>query len=185
SLIVGGIPAAALAAKIRAGDFDLNFLDSPSFDTFTALSGRTFEEVATERDIPIDVLLAIRESVGAAVARPADHVSEVELEIVPSIEAQLASGFPPDTVERLVRILGDSLRRYVLAGAEAFRIHVIGPVADGSGEEIGAAAERASERMSGPIEHALVAMHRAQLRQAYTSNIVDGITSQLTESGAI
>jgi len=63
SLVAGGIPAAALAAKIRAGDFDLNFLDSPSFDTFTALSGRTFEEVAGERDIPIEVLLAIRESV--------------------------------------------------------------------------------------------------------------------------
>ena len=185
SLVAGGIPAAALATKIRAGDFDLNFLDSPSFDTFTALSGRTFEEIASERDIPIEVLLAIRESVGAAVARPADHVSEVELEIVPSIEAQLASGFPPATVERLVRILGDSLRRYVLAGAEAFRIHIIGPVANASGEEIGAAAEAASERMSGPIEHAIVGMYRAQLRHAYTSNIVDGITAELAAAGIV
>jgi adenylate cyclase len=185
SLLAGGIPAAALAEKIRAGDFDLNFLDSPSFDTFTALSGRTFEEVASERNIPIEVLLAIRESVGAAVARPADHVSEVELEIVPSLEAQLASGFPPDTVERLVRILGDSLRRYVLAGAEAFRMHVIGPVANGSGEEIGAAAEAASERMSGPIEQSIRGMYRAQLRHAYTSNIVDGITAELAASGIV
>jgi adenylate cyclase len=185
SLLAGGIPAAALAAKIQAGDFDLNFLDSPSFDTFTALSGRTFEEVASERDIPIEVLLAIRESVGAAVARPADQVSEVELEIVPSIEAQLESGFPPDTVERLVRILGDSLRRYVLAAAEAFRSHVIGPVANASGEEIGAAAEAASARMSGPIEQAIVGMYRAQLRHAYTSNIVDGITAELAASGIV
>ena len=185
SLIAGGIPAAALAAKIRAGDFDMSFLDSPSFDTFTALSAHTFEEVASERHIPIEVLLAIRESVGAAVARPSDHISEVELEIVPSIEAQLASGFPPETVERLVRILGDSLRRYVLAGAEAFRIHIIGPVANASGEEIGAAAETASERISGPIEHALVAMYRAQLRHAYTSNIVDGITSELAALGIV
>jgi hypothetical protein len=185
SLLAGGIPAAALAAKIRAGDFDLSFLDSPSFDTFTALSGRTFEEVARERDIPIELLLAIRESVGAGVAGPADHVTEVELEIVPSVQAQLASGFPPDTVERLVRILGDSLRRYVLAGAEAFRSHVIGPVADATGEEIGAAAEAASERMSGPIEQAIVGMYRAQLRHAYTQNIVDGITSELAASGII
>jgi adenylate cyclase len=185
SLIAGGIPPAALAAKIRAGDFDMNFLDSPSFDTFTALSASTFEEVASERDIPIDVLLAIRESVGAAVARPADRLSEVELEIVPSLEAQLASGFPPDTVERLVRILGDSLRRYVLAGAEAFRTHIIGPVAEASGEEIGVAAEGASERMSGPIERAIVAMYRAQLRHAYTSNIVDGITAELAASGIV
>ena len=185
SLLAGGIPAAALAAKIRAGDFDLNFLDSPSFDTFTALSGSTFEQVASERNIPIEVLLAVRESVGAAVARPADYLSEVELEIVPSIEAQLASGFPPDTVERLVRILGDSLRRYVLAGAEAFRSHIIGPVAHASGEEIGAAAEAASERISEPIERAIVGMYRAQLRHAYTSDIVDGITSELAASGIV
>ena len=185
SLIAGGIPAAALAAKIREGQFDLDFLDSPSFDTFTALSQYTFEEVARERHIPIEVLLAIRESVGAAVARPTDHISEVELEIVPSIEAQLASGYPPDTVERLVRILGDSLRRYVLAAAEAFRIHIIGPVAGASGEEIGAAAETASERMSGPIKQALVAMYQAQLRHAYTSNIVDGITAELAASGIV
>ena len=185
SLIAGGIPAAALAAKIRAGDFDMTFLDSPSFDTFTSLSPHTFEELASERNIPIEVLLAIRESVGAAVARPGDHVAEVELEIVPSIEAQLASGFPPDTVERLVRILGDSLRRYVLAGAEAFRTHIIGPVANASGEEIGAAAEEASGRISGPIEHAIVGMYRAQLRHAYTSNIVDGITAELAAAGIV
>jgi adenylate cyclase len=185
SLIAGGIPAAALAEKIRVGQFDMDFLDSPSFDTFTALSGHTFEEVARERHIPIEVLLAIRESVGAAVARPADHISEVELGMVPSIEAQLASGYPPDTVERLVRILGDSLRRYVLAAAESFRIYIIGPVADASGEEIGAAAETASERMSGPIEQALVAMYQAQLRHAYTSNIVDGITAELAASGIV
>lgn len=185
SLLAGGIPAAALAAKIRSGDFDMTFLDSPSFETFTALSDTTFEDLARERDIPVDVLLAIRESVGAAVAGPADYISEVELGIVPAIEAQLASGYTPDTVERLVRILGDSLRRYVLAGAEAFRVHIIGPVANASGEEIGAASERASERMSGPIERAIVAMYKAQLRHAYTSNIVDGITAELAASGIV
>jgi adenylate cyclase len=185
SLIAGGIPAPAIAAEIESGRFSLDFLDNPSFGTFTALSELTFEDLARERDVPVEVLLAIRESIGAAVAKPSDRLWQVELEIVPSIDAQLASGFPPDAVERLVRILGDSLRRYVLAGAEAFRRHVIGPVADASGEEIGAAAEVASERMSGPIEDALVAMYRAQLRHAYTSNMVDGITGQLVASGIV
>ena len=184
-LVAAGIPAPAIAAQIESGRFSLDFLDNQSFGTFIALSEFTFEDVARERGVPVEVLLAIRESIGAAVARPTDRVWEVELEIVPSIEAQLASGFPPDAVERLVRTLGDSLRRYVLAGAEAFRMYVIGPVADASGNEIGAAAASASERISGPIEDALVAMYRAQLRHAYTSNMVDGITAQLAASGIV
>jgi adenylate cyclase len=185
TLLRGGIPAAAIAGEIRTGRFSLDFLDNPSFGTFTVLSGYTFEDLARERDVPVEVLLAIREAIGAAVARPTDRVWEVELDVVPSIEAQLATGFPPDAVERLVRILGDSLRRYVLAGADAFRVHVIGPVAEASGAEIGAAAAAASERMSGPIEAALVAMYRAQLRHAYASNMVDGITAQLAASGIV
>jgi adenylate cyclase len=185
SLVAGGIPPAAFAGELRAGRFTMEFLENPSFGTFTAFSGVTFEELASERQIPIEVLLAIRESSGAAVARPTDAVSEIELEIVPSIEAQIAAGYPADTVERLVRILGDSLRRYVLAGADAFRSHVIVPVGDRSGEEISAAAEAASERISGPIEAALVAMYRAQLRRAYTSQIVDGVTFQLAASGIV
>src|SRR5262245_38502841 len=185
TLVAGGIPAAAIAGELESGRFSLDFLDNPSFGTFTALSALTFEDVARERGLPLEVLLAVREAIGAAIARPTDRVSEVELEIVPSLEAQLASGYPSDAVERLVRILGDSLRRYVLAGAEAFRGYVIAPVGDASGEEIGAAAAAASERMSGPIENALVAMYQAQLRHAYTSNMVDGITAQLAASGIV
>jgi adenylate cyclase len=185
TLLVGGIPAAAIARVLGSGGFSLDFLDNPSFGTFTNLSALTFEDLARERNIPIELLLAVREAIGAAVARPTDRVWEVELDIIPSIEAELASGYPPDAVERLTRILGDSLRRYVLAGAEAFRSHVIGAVSDASGEAIGAAAAAASERMSGPIEHALVAMYRAQLRHAYASNMVDGITAQLAASGIV
>ena len=124
-----------LRSLLRSGRgvFDLDFLDSPSFGTFTALSGTTFEEVAAERHIPVEVLLAIRESIGSAVATPGVLMLDVELQIVPMIEALLASGYTPDAVERLVRILGDSLRRYVLAGAESFRRYVIEPLGAGLG----------------------------------------------------
>ena len=185
SLVAGGIPAPAIAGEIRKGRFSLDFLNDHSFDTFAALTAMTFEDLARERDIPIEVLLAIRESNGAAVARPSDRVLEVELEIIPGIEAQLATGYPPDVVERLIRTLGDSLRRYVLAGTEAFRHYVIEPVGHLSGEEVGNAAATASSRMSRPVEKAMVAMYQAQLRHAYTANMIDGITAQLAASGIV
>ena len=185
SFLAAGIPAAAVAAAIRTGDFDLDFLDSPTFGMFTALSGSTFEEVAADRRIPVEVLLAIRESIGSAVATPGMQMLEEEIRIVPSVEAMLASGYTPDAVERLVRILGDSLRRYVLATAESFRRYVIEPIGPASGLEISAVAEAAAERVSGPLEEALVAMYRAQLRNAYTSNIVQGVTTYLANSGLV
>ena len=185
SFLAADIPAPVIADAIRAGDFGLEFLDSPSFGMFTALSPATFEQVAAERHIPVEVLLAIRESIGSAVATPGMQMLEEELRIVPSVEAMLASGYSPDAVERLVRILGDSLRRYVLAGAEAFRRYVIEPIGPASGAEIGAIAEAASARISAPLEDALVAMYRAQLRNAYTSNIVQSVTAFLASSGMV
>jgi adenylate cyclase len=185
SFLVTGVPVDALAAEIHDGHFDLEFLDSPTFVSFMALSDVTFEELARQRGIPVEVLLAIREAVGSGVPRPTDRVREIELRIVPSIEAQLAVGYTPDAVERLVRIMGDGLRRYVLAGAEAFREHVIGRLAGASGAEIGAAASAASDRITGPNDDAVVAMYRAQLGNAWTANIVEAVTSHMASSGMV
>jgi adenylate cyclase len=185
SFLVTGVPVDALAVEIRDGHLDLEFLDGPTFVTFMALSDVTFEELATQRGIPVEVLLAIREAIGSGVPRPTDRIREIELRIVPSIEAQLAVGYTPDAVERLVRIMGDGLRRYVLAGAEAFRQHVIGPLEGASGQEIGAVAGAASDRITGPNDDAVVAMYRAQLGNAWTANIVEAVTSHMAASGIV
>jgi adenylate cyclase len=185
SFLATGVPVDALAVEIRDGHLDLEFLDSPTFVSFMALSDVTFEELATQRGIPVEVLLAIREAIGSGVPRPTDRVREIELRIVPSIEAQLAVGYTPDAVERLVRTMGDGLRRYVLAGAEAFRQHVIGPLAGVSGQEISAVAGAASDRITGPNDDAVVAMYRAQLGNAWTANIVDAVTSHMAASGMV
>ena len=187
SFLATGIPADAIAAEIRAGHFDLAFLDNPTFVSFTALTDVTFEELAQERDIPVEVLLAIRESIGSAVAKPTDRCSRRSSSgSCRASRRQLASGYTPDAVERLVRILGDSLRRYVLAGAEAFpELRHRAARARPPDQEISAAAEAASERMTGSIEEALVGMYRAQLGNAWTANIVQSVTSYLAASGIV
>jgi adenylate cyclase len=185
SFLETGIPVEAIAIEIADGDLDLEFLDNPSFVAFMAQSELTFEELATQRGIPVEVLLAIREAIGGSAARPTDRIREIELGIIPSIEAQLASGYTADSVERLVRIMGDGLRRFVLASAEAFRQAVIVPLEGASGQEIGMAAGAASERMTGPDDDALVAMYRAQLGNAWTANIVEAVTSDLAGKGLV
>jgi adenylate cyclase len=107
------------------------------------------------------------------------------LPIVRLIEAELASGFAPAVIERLLRTMGDSLRRYVLAEADAFRVAVIEPVAHRSGAEIGAAAASATERLTGPTLDTLLAIFRAQQAHAWTSNMLEGFEQGLKRRGLV
>ena len=183
SLESAGIPDETLAAEIRRGRLSLDFLDNPGFDNFSALSRLTFDELGAERGIPVDLLLVIREAIGSAVAAPTDLVRDIELALVPLVEALLASGYPPDTVERLLRTMGESLRRFVLAEADAFRRYVIAPVGHLSGPEIGAAGAAAAARMAGPADAALLAVYHAQQAHAWTANMIAGFEQQLAEAG--
>ena len=99
----------------------LKLMDDPVFGWFSALRPLTFDDLAAQAGVRVELLLVIREAVGSAVPRPTDHVREIELAIVPLIEAQLASGYPEDVVERALRTMGESLRgRVVLAEADDF-----------------------------------------------------------------
>ena len=116
---------------------------------------------------------------------PTDRVREIELPIVRLIEAELRSGYAPAVIERLLRTMGDSLRRYVLAEADAFRVSVIEPVAHRSGEEIGAAAVSATERLTGPTLETLLAIFRAQQAHAWTANMLEGFERDLQAAGLV
>jgi class 3 adenylate cyclase len=130
--------------------------------------------------------MVIREAIGSAMPSPSDRMREIELMIVPHLEAQLAVGFPPEVVARSIRTMGDSLRRYVLAESEAFRDHVIEPSAqrpEATGHDISRAAAAAQERVAEHADRALLAVSHAQQAQAWTANILDGFERALVRVG--
>ena len=178
-----GLPLEGIAHQIASDQISLDFLDGEAFDHFSALSQVSFADLSLQTGISVDLLMVVREAIGLAMPSPTDRVREIELEIVPLIAAELQTGYSPQLVERLVRTLGDSLRRYVLAEAEAFRVSVIDPVADRPGNEIGAAAGSATDRLKGPNERALMAIFRAQQAHAWTSNMLEGFERDLAGAG--
>lgn len=111
SLEHAGIPIDGVADALRRGALTLDFLDSESYERFAALAGETFRQVCERTGIPLELLMVLREAIGMAEPSPDDRLREDEMAIVPFLELQLAEGFRPAAIERLLRVTGDATRR--------------------------------------------------------------------------
>jgi adenylate cyclase len=127
--------------------------------------------------------MAIREAIGMAQPSPDDLLREDEMAIVPFIELQVAEGFRPAVIERLLRVQGDSTRRIAEQEAAWWNSEVIEPaMAAGKGVEEIANAEFA-DRISPLSEQAVLAMYHAQQARAWTANIIEGFEVFMAEAG--
>jgi adenylate cyclase len=183
SLEGAGIPLDSLADAIRRGALSLAFLDGPAYERFATLSRETFQQVSERTRIPLALLMVIREAIGIALPSPGDLVREDEMAIVPFIELQLAEGFRPAAIERLLRVQGDSTRRITEQEAAWWASEVIEPaIATGKGAE-GIANVELSNRVAPLSEQSLLAMYHAQQTRAWTANIIEGFEALLEEAG--
>ena len=186
TLADAGIPLDGLGEAIRGGNVSLDFMDSPVYDRFASHSAETYRQVADRTGIPMELLLVIREAVGSAPPGADDLMREDELAVIPLVAANLALGFSPKTVERSLRVYGDSLRRVAETDSDAWRNEVMGPMlAQGmTAAQIGAASTGAdTQRMDEALDAALLAILHAQQARAWTSNIIGGLETQLAEAG--
>ena len=106
-----GIPLDGVAAAIQRGALSLDFLDAAAYERFAALAPETFGQVSDRTGVPVELLMGIREAIGMAQPSPNDRLREDEMAIVPFIELQIAEGFRPAAIERLLRVQGDGTRR--------------------------------------------------------------------------
>jgi len=183
SLEGAGIPLDAVAAAIQRGAVSLDFLDAASYERFAALAPETFRQVSDRTGIPLELLTVVREAIGMAEPSPDDRLREDELAVVPFIELQLAEGFRPIAIERLLRVDGDSTRRITESEAAWWYSEVIEPaLAVGRGaEDIGQV--QLADRTAPLAEQAILAMYHAQQARAWTANIVDSFEQLLAQQG--
>src|SRR5207247_767811 len=139
SLEDAGIALEDVASAIQRGALSLDFLDAPSFERFAHLSAESFHQVSDRARIPLELLTSLREAVGMAPPSPDDRLREDEIAIVPFIELQIAEGFRPAAIERVLRVQGASTRRIADQEAALWRSEVMEPAI---------AADRAAEGIS-------------------------------------
>ncbi|MGE5227130.1 MAG: adenylate/guanylate cyclase domain-containing protein [Planctomycetaceae bacterium] len=183
SLEEAGIPLEGVAAAIQRGALSLDFLDATAFERFAALATETFRQVSERTGIPLELLTTVREAIGMAQPSPDDRLREDEMAVVPFIELQVAEGFRPAAIERLLRVQGDSTRRITEQEAAWWNSEVIEPaMAAGKGAEEIANSDLA-DRNAPLSEQAILAMYHAQQARAWTANIIEGFERLMAQAG--
>jgi adenylate cyclase len=183
SLEDAGIALEDVATAIQRGALSLDFLDAPSFERFAHLASESFKQVSDRTRIPLELLTSLREAAGMAPPSPDDRLRKDEMAIVPFIELQIAEGFRPAAIERVLRVQGDSTRRIADQEAAWWRSEVMDPaiVADGDSEGISNADLTA--RIAPVMEEAVVAMYHLQQGRAWTANIIEGFEELMAKAG--
>lgn len=183
SLEEAGLPLEELAAGFRQGILTLDFVDLPEYERFAGLSTETFADVSHRTGIPVALLTNLREALGLGMAGERDLMRDDELAVVPFVEAQLKLGFHHPSIERLMRAMGDSLRRIAEAEAEWWRAEVSEPMLERgeSGRAVGQFEGMAE--LTARSQQAMLAIYHAQQAQTWTANIVAGFEFLLTRAG--
>ena len=183
SLEEAGIPLDGVGAAIERDALSLEFLDAAAYERFAALAPETFRQVSDRTGIPLDLLMVIREATGMAEPSPDDRLRADELAIVPFLELQVAAGFRPASIARVLRVDGDSTRRIAEAESAWWRAEIIEPaMAAGRPWQDVANAEFA-DRSTPLAEQTVLAMYHAQQARAWAASIIEAFESLLAEAG--
>ena len=178
-----GIPVEGMASEVRRGAISLDFMDAEAYERFASFAPETFREVSERTGIPLELLTVIREAIGLAEPSPDDRLRDDEMGVVPFVQLQVAEGFRPAAIERLLRVQGDAMRRIAEQEGAWWASEVIAPaIAAGKGADAMADVDLA-ERISPLSEQSILAMYHAQQARAWTANLIEGFESLLSAAG--
>jgi adenylate cyclase len=183
SLDDAGMPLDGIAAAMASGGISLDFMDSPAYERFAVLSSETFGQVCERTGIPFEILAVIREAIGREAPSADDRLSEEELAIVPFVEMQVNRNFRPTSIERLLRVYGESTRRMSDTEGAWWYSEVMQAGYGPSGPPDDPGYAKFAEVSTPLAEGAMVAMYHAQQVRAWTSNFIEGFEEALGRAG--
>ena len=183
SLEDAGIALEDVALAIQRGALSLDFLDAPGFERFAQLASESFQQVSDRTRIPLELLTCLRDAAGMAPPSPDDRLREDEIAIVRFIELQIAEGFRPVAIERVLRVQGDSTRRIAEQEAAWWRSEVMEPAIAADGPSEGIANADLTARIAPVMQEAVVAMYHLQQGRAWTANLIEGFEDLMAKAG--
>ena len=174
-----------MGTAVRNGDLSFGFLDLPSWDWYGGFVGKTYRELSAETGLDLEVLQAIRESMGFARPEPDDPVHEEELDLIPVVTVALEAGADPVAVERLVRVWGESMRRITEAAATFYHAQIEVPLLR-SGMSEAQVLQVANEAVAAGIpyvDRAIVSMYHGHSEHSWMADVVEAVEATLEKAG--
>jgi adenylate cyclase len=183
AMLAAGLPLAGIGKGIRDGLFSLDFVETPEYERFAGVGSETFAAASERTGVPLELLSLVREATGLGAARAEDRLRDDELPVVTFVELQVRLGFKPVSIERLLRAMGDSLRKIAESEAQWWRSEVLNPQLEAgvAGRDVG--TPEWSTEMNVRAEAAFLSILHAQQAQTWTANIVGGFAYQLAAAG--
>jgi adenylate cyclase len=181
----GGVPLETVSSAVQSGDLSFAFFDTSFWDRFGGLAAKTYRELSAETGLSLDLLQAIRESMGFARPGPDDRVREDEFDPVALVRTLIAAGVDPVAMERHVRVWGESLRRIAEADSNFYRTQIIDPLLKSglSWSEIIRLGMEASSMFVPLLDPALVSVYHAQSDHTWMANVVEAVEATLEKAG--
>jgi class 3 adenylate cyclase len=180
----GGLSLEAIARSIREHRFSLAFLDSPQF-RWAQMSPRTYRQVADDRGIPVEFVLALEEALGKVRPEPDDAAPADLDDLIAPLRIGVEAGIPKETALRLARVYADGLRRIADTEVDAWHRFIEEPrieVGLDHGEML-AAVNAVGEELTPRMEDCLIAIYRRQQERAWTDDGVQHMESAIEEMG--
>ncbi len=181
----GGLPLEGIGTAVRAGALSFRFLDLPSWDWYGGFVRKTYEQLSQETGLDLELLQAIRESMGFARPEPTDQVHQEELDLVPVVKVALEAGADEASVERLVRAWGESMRRITEAAASFFQAQILVPQLR-RGMNASRVLEMGNEAVAQGIpfvDRAIVSMYHAHSEHTWLATVVEAVEATLEKAG--
>lgn len=180
-----GLPTTEVGTLIRKRVMTLDFVDEPAFEVYGALESMTFQDLSGQTGVPLELLLVIRDAMGSAHPQPGDRVRATELAIVPMVQTLYGISRRAEPVERVLRVMGDSLRRIAETEANFWRTEIQEPLFGTlkPPEEITATIRRHAEAMAAATPDATAAIYHGQQANAWLKNLLEGIEASLDHAG--
>jgi adenylate cyclase len=185
SISTAGMPLDAVGEGVRRGVVDLGFVDDPAYSLFAGLTNETFTQVESRTAIPFEVLAAMREATGSPTPAPDDRLRELEMDGLPALELLIRNGVRPQSIERMLRVWSDSLRRLAEAEADLWMTDVMQPLfaAGVSAAEIGPRTAEFSNALAPLEERAILAVFHGHQNHAWLKNFFEGFEVAMTRAG--
>ncbi len=181
-----GLPLEGIGAAVRNGHLSMAFMDASSYERFSTLTDTTFAQLSEQTGIPFELLVVVREAVGFAEPAPDDYVRDIERQVVPLVQMQIAEGFRLPVIERWLRVYGESMRRIVETEADWWNSEVEQRLMQ-SGMSASEMMEHAdatiAQRMAPHLEPVILGIYHGHQENAWTTSIINGVEGALAEAG--